>query len=173
MAAGYVVYGPSTMLVYSAGGGVHGFTLDPAIGVYVLSHPDIRMPAHGRYYSMNESYLDRSPAAYGRYVAALRRGDLGRRYASRYIGSMIADFHRTLLRGGVFLYPPTDEYPQGKLRLLYEANPIAFIAEQAGGRAVDGCGSILDIEPQSIHQRTPLVVGGSDEMRAFEAAMRS
>ena len=120
---------------------------------------------------MNESYLDRSPQEYGRFVAALRKGDLGNRYASRYIGSMIADFHRTLLKGGVFLYPPTDEYPQGKLRLLYEANPIAFIAEQAGGKATDGRQPILDVVPQSIHQRTPLVVGGVDEMQAFEQAM--
>lgn len=169
VAAGYVVYGPSTVLVYSAGNGVHGFTLDPAVGAYVYSHPNIRIPEHGKYYSMNEAYLDRSPAVYQQYVARLRSGDMGRRYASRYIGSMIADFHRTLLKGGVFLYPPTDEHTQGKLRLLYEANPIAFIAEQAGGRATDGRRRrILDIRPDSIHQRTPLVVGGQDEMRAFE-----
>jgi fructose-1,6-bisphosphatase I len=168
IAAGYVVYGPSTMLVYSAGNGVHGFTLDPAVGAYVLSHPNIRIPQHGKYYSMNEAYLDRSPAIYQQFVARLRSGALGRRYASRYIGSMIADIHRTLLKGGVFLYPPTDDYPQGKLRLLYEANPIAFIVEQAGGRAADGRGRILDVQPESIHQRTPLVVGGQDEMQAFE-----
>ncbi|MBI3836532.1 MAG: class 1 fructose-bisphosphatase [Planctomycetia bacterium] len=171
VAAGYVVYGPSTMLVYSAGNGVHGFTLDPAVGAYVLSHPDIRMPEHGKYYSMNEAYLERSPGAYRRYVARLHRGELGRRYASRYIGSMIADFHRTLLIGGVFLYPPNDQHPQGKLRLLYEANPIAFIAEHAGGSASDGHRRILDIQPESIHQRTPLVVGGREEMKAFEAEM--
>jgi fructose-1,6-bisphosphatase I len=168
VAAGYVVYGPSTVLVYSAGNGVHGFTLDPAVGAYVYSHPNIRIPAHGKYYSMNEAYLDRSPAVYQKYIARLRDGKVGGRYSSRYIGSMIADFHRTLLKGGVFLYPPTDDYSQGKLRLLYEANPIAFIAEQAGGRASDGHGRILDIVPNSIHQRTPLVVGGQDEMRAFE-----
>ena len=165
IAAGYVVYGSSTMLVYSAGNGVHGFTLDPAVGAYVLSHPNIRMPQTGKYYSMNEAHLDRSPPAYQHFVARLRRGDLGRRYASRYVGSMVADFHRTLLKGGVFLYPPNDEYPQGKLRLLYEANPIAFIAEQAGGRASDGKRPILDIEPESIHQRTPLVVGGQGKCR--------
>ncbi len=116
---------------------------------------------------MNEAYLDRSPGVYQRYVAQLRRGDLGRRYASRYIGSIIADFHRTAAEGGVFLYPPTRRLSQGKLRLLYEANPIAFLAEQAGGRATDGRGRILDIQPESIHQRTPLVVGGQFEMRAF------
>lgn len=168
VAAGYVVYGPSTVLVYSAGNGVHGFTLDPAVGAYVLTHPNIRIPQQGRYYSMNEAYLDRSPAIYERYVRSLRAGDLGHRYASRYIGSMIADFHRTLLKGGVFLYPPTDAYPQGKLRLLYEANPIAFIAEQAGGRASDGRRRILDVQPHSIHERTPLVIGGPAEMEAFE-----
>jgi fructose-1,6-bisphosphatase I len=168
IAAGYVVYGPSTMLVYSAGNGVHGFTLDPAVGAYVLSHPNIRMPQSGKYYSMNEAYLDRSPDVFRQFVAGLRAGDFGRRYASRYIGSMIADFHRTLLKGGVFLYPPTDEYPRGKLRLLYEANPVAFIAEQAGGRATDGRRRILDIQPESIHQRTPLVVGSPVEMQAFE-----
>jgi fructose-1,6-bisphosphatase I len=167
VAAGYVVYGPSTMLVYSAGNGVHGFTLDPAVGAFVLSHPNIRIPAHGKYYSMNEAYLDRSPAIYQEYVHRLRDGSLGRPYASRYVGSMASDIHRTLLKGGVFLYPPTADHAQGKLRLLYEANPIAFIVEQAGGSATDGQGRILDIQPTSIHQRTPLVVGGPDEMRAF------
>lgn len=171
VAAGYVVYGPSTMLVYSAGNGAHGFTLDPAVGAYVLSHPNIRMPASGKYYSLNEAYLDRCPRAYQHYVERLRSGAPGRRYASRYVGSLIADFHRTLLKGGVFMYPPNDEYPHGKLRLLYEANPIAFIAEQAGGRATDGTRPILDIEPDSIHQRTPLVVGGQAEMQAFDEAV--
>jgi fructose-1,6-bisphosphatase I len=171
VAAGYVLYGSSTVLVYSAGSGVHGFTLDPAVGAYVLSHPDIRMPEQGKYYSMNEAHLDRCPEPYRRYIARLRSGELGRRYDSRYIGSMVSDFHRTLLKGGVFLYPPNDLRPQGKLRLLYEASPIAFIAEQAGGRATDGRRRILEIVPESIHQRTPLVVGGAAEMRAFEEAM--
>ena len=171
VAAGYVVYGSSTMLVYSAGNGVHGFTLDPSIGAYVLSHPNMRIPRQGKYYSMNEAQLDRSPPAYQRYLARLRGGELGHRYGSRYIGSLVADFHRTLLKGGVFLYPPTDEYPEGKLRLLYEANPIAFIAEQAGGKATNGRGRILSIQPESIHQRTPLVVGSPEEMRAFEETM--
>lgn len=171
IAAGYVVYGSSTMLVYSAGNGVHGFTLDPAIGAYVLSHPNIRIPNQGNYYSMNEAYLERTPAAYQRYVARLRRGELGRRYSSRYVGSMIADLHRTLIKGGVFLYPPTDEFPGGKLRLLYEANPIAFLVEHAGGRASNGRGRILDVVPESIHQRTPLVAGSPVEMLAFDEAM--
>ncbi len=171
VAAGYVLYGSSTMLVYSAGNGVHGFTLDPSIGAYVLSHPDIRVPPSGPYYSMNEAHLDRCPAAYRKYVGQLRSGELGHRYASRYIGSMVSDFHRTLLKGGVFLYPPNDERPDGKLRLLYEANPISYIVEQAGGRASDGRRRVLDIQPDSIHQRTPLVVGGTTEMDAFDRVM--
>ena len=168
IAAGYVVYGSSTILVYSVGNGVHGFTLDPAVGAYVLSHPNMRMPEQGKYYSVNEAYLDRFPTSYAEYIQRLRSGELGYPYASRYIGSMVADFHRTLLKGGVFLYPPTTEQPDGKLRLLYEANPVAFLAEQAGGRAFDGRGNILDIVPESIHQRTPLVVGSQVEMLDFE-----
>ena len=168
IAAGYVVYGSSTILVYSVGNGVHGFTLDPAVGAYVLSHPNMRMPQQGKYYSVNEAYLDRFPTSYAEYIQRLRSGELGYPYASRYIGSMVADFHRTLLKGGVFLYPPTTEQPDGKLRLLYEANPVAFLAEQAGGRAFDGRGNILDIVPESIHQRTPLVVGSQVEMLDFE-----
>ncbi|MEX0820328.1 MAG: class 1 fructose-bisphosphatase, partial [Pirellulaceae bacterium] len=138
VAAGYVVYGSSTILVYSVGNGVHGFTLDPAVGAFVLSHPNMRMPEQGKYYSVNEAYRDSFPPHYGEYIDRLRRGTLGHKYSSRYIGSMVADFHRTLLKGGVFLYPPTTEHVDGKLRLLYEANPVAFLAEQAGGVALDG-----------------------------------
>jgi fructose-1,6-bisphosphatase I len=169
IAAGYVVYGSSTILVYTAGHGVFGFTLDPSVGAYVLSHDNMKMPEQGDIYSVNEAYIDTFPEKYQTYIAGLRSGRLGRRYKSRYIGSMVADFHRTLLKGGVFLYPPTAANPEGKLRLLYEANPIAFIAEQAGGQATDGVGRTLDIEPTSIHQRTPLVVGGLHEMEAFAA----
>ena len=171
VAAGYVLYGSSTMLVYSAGNGVHGFTLDPAVGAFVLSHPNIRIPEQGTYYSMNEAHLDNCPAAYQRFIHRLRAGELGKRYSSRYIGSMVSDFHRTILKGGIFLYPPNDERPEGKLRLLYEANPIAYIAEHAGGRASNGRQNILDVQPESIHQRTPLVVGGPAEMQAFDDAM--
>jgi fructose-1,6-bisphosphatase I len=160
VAAGYVVYGSSTTLVYSVGNGVHGFTLDPAIGAFVLSHENIQMPRQGKYYSVNEGNRDDFPPAFRTYLDGLRRGVLGRRYGLRYIGSMVADFHRTLLKGGVFLYPPTSEHPTGKLRLLYEANPIAFLAEQAGGIATDGRQRILDIVPESIHQRVALIVGG-------------
>jgi fructose-1,6-bisphosphatase I len=168
VAAGYVVYGSSTMLVYSVGSGVHGFTLDPSIGAYMLSHPNIRMPDQGQYYSVNEAYSDTFPERYQEYVQLLRTGGLGRKYGSRYIGSMVADFHRTLLKGGVFLYPPTKSNPDGKLRLLYEANPVAFLAEQAGGVAIDGKRRVLDIQPKSIHQRTPLVVGSRVEMAEFQ-----
>ena len=168
VAAGYVVYGSSTILVYTAGRGVYGFTLDPAVGAYVLSHPEMRIPERGDIYSVNEAYIDDFPESYQRYIAAMRKGELGRRYKSRYIGSMVADFHRTLLKGGVFLYPPTESHPDGKLRLLYEANPMAFIAEQAGGKAIDGHKRTLDIEPEAIHQRTPLIAGGLAEVEAFE-----
>ena len=168
IAAGYVVYGSSTVLVYSVGNGVHGFTLDPSIGAYVLSHENIRMPPVGKYYSVNEGHRDSFPREYNFYLDRLRKGALGHQYSSRYIGSLVPDFHRTLLKGGIFLYPPTADHPTGKLRLLYEANPIAFIAEQAGGVASDGRRRILDIEPESIHQRTPLIVGSRVEMAEFE-----
>ncbi len=164
VAAGYVVYGSSTVMVYSAGRGVHGFTLDPAIGAFVLSHENIRMPEQGMYYSVNEAYSDTFPEGYRTFLNGLRAGALGKKYSSRYIGSMIADFHRTLLKGGIFLYPPTDDYPEGKLRLLYEANPIAYIAEHAGGLASNGKERILSIQPESIHQRTPLIAGSPTEM---------
>ncbi|MDT5273034.1 MAG: fructose,6-bisphosphatase [Acidobacteriota bacterium] len=171
VAAGYVVYGSSTVLVYSAGNGVHGFTLDPLVGSYILTHENIRIPERGGYYSINESYCDRWPPVYARYLHRLKSGEMGRRYSSRFVGSMVADFHRTLLRGGVFIYPPNTDHPEGKLRLLYEANPVAFLAEQAGGSASDGRQHILDIQPRDIHQRTPLVVGGKAEMEEFERCL--
>ena len=173
IAAGYVVYGSSTILVYSVGNGVHGFTLDPLVGAYILSHPNMQMPDQGKYYSVNEAYVDSFPPRYAEYIDRLRSGVLGRPYASRYIGSMVADFHRTLLKGGVFLYPPTKENREGKLRLLYEANPVAFLAEQAGGTAIDGERRVLDIQPESIHQRTPLVVGSRIELADFERFVMS
>jgi fructose-1,6-bisphosphatase I len=164
VAAGYVVYGSSTMLVYTTGNGVAGFTLDPSIGAYLISHERITMPEQGSMYSVNEANADTFPEPYRRYLAALRAGELGRAYSSRYIGSLVADFHRTLLKGGVFLYPPTRQFPAGKLRLLYEANPIAFLAEQAGGQATDGKGRMLAVTPTSLHQRVPLLVGSKREM---------
>jgi fructose-1,6-bisphosphatase I len=172
LAAGYVLYGSSTIFVYTAGRGVFGFTLDPAVGAYVLSHENMKMPEQGKYYSVNEANAESFPEGYRRYLHELRTGGLGREYSSRYIGSLVSDFHRTLLKGGVFLYPPTASHPAGKLRLLYEANPIAFIAEQAGGVATDGRQRILDIQPSSIHQRTPLMVGGQREMAALEKCLR-
>ena len=167
VAAGYIVYGSSTILVYSLGNGVHAFTLDPSIGSYILTHENIRMPAQGEYYSINEAYSEKYDAPYGEYVKLLKSGSLGK-YSSRFVGSMVADFHRTLLRGGIFLYPANTDYPDGRLRLLYEANPMAFIAEQAGGMATNGKQPILDIQPTALHQRTALIVGGAVEMKEFE-----
>jgi fructose-1,6-bisphosphatase I len=161
VAAGYVVYGPSTVMVYTAGNGVHGFTLDPTIGAFVLSHERMRMPEQGPYYSTNEANAATWPAVYREYIAMLQR----------YIGSLVADFHRTLLKGGVFLYPPTLKAPGGKLRLLYEANPLAFIAEQAGGMAVNGARRILDLQPKDIHERTPFIVGSKCEVEALQKAV--
>ncbi|MEX2299361.1 MAG: class 1 fructose-bisphosphatase [Bryobacterales bacterium] len=168
VAAGYVAYGSSTILVYTAGRGVFGFTLDPSVGAYVLSHDNMRMPDQGYIYSVNEANSESFPKPYNEYLKRLRSGKTGRKYTSRYIGSMVADFHRTLIKGGVFLYPPTEAQRKGKLRLLYEANPIAFIAEQAGGIAIDGERRILDIQPESIHQRTPVVIGSRAEVEEFQ-----
>ena len=173
VAAGYVVYGPSTVFVYTTGNGVHGFTLDPAIGAYVLSFANMQMPAQGQYYSVNEANYDTFSPQYQAYLTELRTGKLnGKAYSSRYIGSLVADFHRTLLKGGVFLYPPTQKQPKGKLRLLYEANPLAWIAEQAGGRALGSHGRILDIEPENIHERTSLIVGSKVEVDRLEELLR-
>ena len=173
IAAGYIVYGSSTMLVYTTGNGVSGFTLDPSIGAFVISHERITMPPRGTIYSVNEANADSFPEPYRRYLAHLRAGKTGRTYSSRYIGSLVADFHRTLLKGGVFLYPPTKHYPGGKLRLLYEANPIAFLAEQAGGRATNGKQEILDVTPTDLHQRTPLLVGSREEIELLMEMLKS
>ncbi len=171
LAAGYVVYGSSTVLAYTTGDGVHLFTLDPSIGAFVLSRERVTMPERGNIYSVNEANADTFPEPYRRYLAQLRAGEAGRAFSSRYIGSLVADFHRTLLKGGVFLYPPTRQHPGGKLRLLYEANPIAFLAEQAGGVATDGRQPILDVTPTGLHQRTPLLVGSRDEMARLMKAL--
>ncbi len=171
VAAGYVLYGPSTVFVYTAGRGVYGFTLDPAIGAYVLSFDNMKMPEQGSYYSVNEANYDTFPTPYQRFLTELRSGALGRAYSSRYIGSLVADFHRTLLKGGIFLYPPTDKQPKGKLRLLYEANPLALIAEQAGGRAITGQGRVLDVMPTNIHERTTLIVGSRVEVERLETIL--
>jgi fructose-1,6-bisphosphatase I len=168
VAAGYVLYGPSTVLVYTTGDGVHSFTLDPTIGAFVLSQENMKMPEKGGYYSVNEANVATWPAGYEEYIAGMREEG----YSARYIGSLVADFHRTLLKGGVFLYPPNKNKAGGKLRLLYEANPLSFIAEQAGGMASNGTGRVLDMAPTEIHQRTPFVVGSKHEMELFEKAMQ-
>jgi fructose-1,6-bisphosphatase I len=165
VAAGYVIYGSSTMMVYTTGQGVHGFTLDPSIGEFLLSHPNIRIPEHGRYLSVNDSYeqLWSDPV---RSVMRKFKGLDGNHKAlsARYVGSLVADFHRNLLGGGVFAYPANTKSPKGKLRLLYEANPLSFIVEQAGGAASDGTQRILDVQPTELHQRTPLYIGSKEEV---------
>ncbi|MEQ1884909.1 MAG: class 1 fructose-bisphosphatase [Bryobacteraceae bacterium] len=173
VAAGYVVYGSSTIFVYTAGRGVFGFTLDPSVGAYVLAYENMKMPAQGKYYSVNEANAEAFPDNYREYLHWMRSGQLGKEYSSRYVGSLVADFHRTLLKGGVFLYPPTKSHPKGKLRLMYEANPLAFIAEQAGGLATNGHQRILEVQPESIHERTPLVIGSKVEIEAFERCSQS
>jgi fructose-1,6-bisphosphatase I len=164
VAAGYFLYGTSTMMVYSTGKGVHGFTLDPSVGEFLLSHPDIKTPELGKIYSVNESYWNYWDAAARESVTYFKslENERHKPYSLRYIGSLVADFHRNLLYGGIFLYPADardPKKPQGKLRLLCEASPLAFLAEQAGGRATDGTGRILDIEPRELHQRVPLFIG--------------
>ncbi|HXY35804.1 MAG TPA: class 1 fructose-bisphosphatase [Planctomycetaceae bacterium] len=173
VAAGYVLYGAATLFVYSTGNGVHGFTLDPLIGAYVLTHPNLTMPESGPYYSVNEANSASFPPGYQKYLSILREGKAGRVYSSRYVGSLVADFHRTLIKGGIFLYPPTGRYGEGKLRLMYEANPMAFLAEQSGGVATDGHGRILEIQPKSLHQRTPLAVGSRREMSLLAEVLQS
>src|SRR6185436_10797846 len=161
VAAGYVIYGSSTVLAYTAGAGVHMFTLEPSIGAFVLAQEDVQMPKAGRIYSVNEAYEKQFPDGIQNYLKwAKQEGD----YSSRYIGSLVADFHRTLVRGGVFLYPGTKKSPEGKLRLLYEANPLAFVAEQAGGLAHDGKQRILTKQPTAMHERTPLIIGSKSEV---------
>jgi fructose-1,6-bisphosphatase I len=170
VAAGYVIYGSSTMLVYTTGDGVHGFTLDPAIGEFLLSHENIRIPRRGKIYSVNEGNTHRWSEGMKRYINHLQEEDkeTGRPYSSRYIGSLVGDIHRTLLYGGIFLYPADAKNPEGKLRLMYEGNPMAFLLEQAGGRASNGCQRILDIQPKTLHQRTPLFLGSEEDVITAE-----
>lgn len=162
IAAGYVIYSSSTVMCYTTGDGVHMFTLDPSIGAFRLSRENLRMPPAGKTYSINEAYRNQFPQGVQDYLDWTKSEETG--YSLRYIGSLVADFHRTLLKGGVFLYPPTKKAPRGKLRLLYEANPLAFIAEQAGGVATDGQQRILDRVPTSLHERTSLIIGSQDEV---------
>jgi fructose-1,6-bisphosphatase I len=168
VAAGYVLYGPSAVMVITTRNGVAAFTLDEDER-FVLTAEGMKMPEQGPYYSANEANAAGWPAVYREFLQTLVRGELGgKAYGARYIGSLVADFHRTLLKGGVFLYPPTEKVPKGKLRLLYEANPLAMIAEQAGGAAVNGAGRILEVQPEGIHQRTPLVIGSRREVEALQ-----
>lgn len=166
VAAGYVMYGSSVMMVYSAGHGVHGFTLDPTIGEFLLSHPVMQMPSVGRYYSVNESNYGRWSPGIQAAVRGFKGDDTSRIKAknSRYIGSLVADFHRNLIAGGIFLYPSDSRNPRGKLRLLYEASPMAYLAQQAGGAATDGRQAICDIVPTTLHERVPLVIGCADDV---------
>ena len=175
LAAGYVVYGSSTMLVYTAGAGVHGFTLDPSIGEFVLSHPGIKIPEPpDRYYSVNEAYYPRWEPGQQAFLRHLKGADGGLEgFSSRYIGSLVADFHRTLLRGGIFMYPQDRTKPEGKLRHLYEAAPLGMIVENAGGLASDGRRNILDIRPESLHQRTPLYIGSRNLVTMAEEFLGS
>jgi fructose-1,6-bisphosphatase I len=170
VAAGYLLYGSSTMLVYTVGQGVHGFTLEPGIGEYLLSHEQIRMPARGKVYGVNEGNYHKWTTGTKKYVDDLKIPDkaTGRPYSVRYSGCLVADVHRILLGGGIYLYPGELNKPEGKLRLLYEANPLAWIVEQAGGRASTGTMRILDVEAKQLHQRVPLIIGSVDDVRDAE-----
>lgn len=174
VAAGYIVYGSSTMLVYATRRGVNGFTLDPSIGEFTLSHPDIKCPPAGKIYSVNHGNFFRYEKGVQRYIDVCQKKNKanGGPYTQRYIGSMVSDVHRNLIKGGIFMYPGTVEKPKGKLRLLYECNPFAFIMEVAGGKATDGQQRILDIEPVELHQRTPMFIGSRDMMEEFEKEYR-
>jgi len=170
VAAGYVVYGSGTVLVISTGEGVHGFTLDPSVGAFFLSHPNLTLKPSAKTYSVNEGYYSTWSPKLQRYVDSLKAPGAG--YKARYIGSLVADFHRNLIKGGLFLYPATSKNPRGKLRLMYEAFPLAFLAEAAGGSATDGETRILDLCPEHLHQRTPLYIGNSDNVAAVTAALQ-
>jgi len=177
VAAGYVIYGSSVVMVYTTGHGVHGFTYDPTIGEFLLSHENIITPKSGKYYSINEGSYAQFNEGTKKYLDYIKEEDpaTNRPYSTRYIGSLVADFHRNLLTGGVFVYPPTTKHLNGKLRLMYEANPLAFICEQAGGRATNGRDRILDIQPLALHQRTPLYIGSVDDVivaEEFEQGLR-
>ena len=173
VAAGYIVYGSSTMMVYTTGSGVNGFTYDPTIGVFCLSHPDLTIPQNGKIYSVNEGNYIHFPSGVKKYIKYCQEEDdaTSRPYTSRYIGSLVSDFHRNLIKGGIYMYPTSSRYPSGKLRLLYECNPMAFLIEQAGGKALASPEQrILDVEPTTLHQRCPLFLGSAamvDKLEQF------
>jgi fructose-1,6-bisphosphatase I len=168
LAAGYILYGPSTQLVYSLGKGVHSFTLDPSLGEFILSKDKIQIPKRGSLYSINEGYFCHWEKGMQDYIRFVHRQD---GYTSRYSGALVADFHRILLQGGVYLYPGTHQKPEGKLRLMYEASPLAYLVEQAGGRATTGQTRILDIQPQALHQRVPLIIGSPENVAEVERCL--
>jgi len=176
VAAGYIVYGTSTILVYSTGNGVNGFTLNPALGTYYLSHPNIKIPEDGTIYSVNEGHYRQFPQGIKNYIKYCQEEKENRPYTSRYIGSLANDMHRNLLKGGIYMYPSSSKALEGKLRLLYECNPIAFIVEQAGGKAIDGYQRILDIKPTELHERIPFICGSSnmvDKVKEFMKEAKS
>jgi fructose-1,6-bisphosphatase I len=172
VAAGYIIYGTSTMFVYTTGDGVNGFTLNPALGVFYLSHPNMKFPTDGRIYSVNEGNYIHFAQGIKNYIKYCQREEEDRPYTSRYIGSLVSDFHRNMIKGGIYLYPKSSLNSNGKLRLLYECNPMAFIAEQANGKASDGFTRILDIEPTELHQRVPFICGSKHMVAKVEEFMR-
>ena len=174
VASGYVTYGSSTMLVYTTGNGVNGFTYDPSLGLFILSHPEMKMPEKGKYYSINEGQYVTFPMGVKKFIKYCQESDAAtkRPYSSRYIGSLVSDFHRNLLKGGIYIYPSATNYPNGKLRLLYEGNPMAFLAEQAGGMATDGFNPILDIKPETLHQRVPCFIGSTEMVKQADKFMQ-
>ena len=172
VAAGYVLYGTSTMLVYTTGHGVNGFTLNPALGTFYLSHPNLKFPKSGNIYSINEGNYVHFPDGIKKYIKYCQENIDGRPYTSRYIGSLVSDFHRNLIKGGIYLYPPTSQHTNGKLRLLYECNPIAFLAEQAGGAASNGTKRVMEVEPKELHQRTPFYCGNIGMVQRIESFLR-
>jgi len=171
VAAGYIVYGTSTMLVYTTGDGVNGFTLNPAIGSYYLSHPNIKFPENGTIYSVNEGNYTHFPQGIKNYIKYCQKEEGNRPYTSRYIGSLVSDFHRNMIKGGIYMYPKSSKSSNGKLRLLYECNPMAFLAEQANGKASDGFKRIMDIEPTELHQRVPFICGSKNMVNKAEEFM--
>jgi len=172
VAAGYIVYGTSTMLVYTTGHGVNGFTLNPAIGTFYLSHPDMQFPKDGKIYSVNEGNYTHFPQGVKNYIKYCQMEEADRPYTSRYIGSLVSDFHRNMIKGGIYMYPKSSKNSNGKLRLLYECNPMAFLAEQAQGKASDGFTRILDLEPTELHQRVPFFCGSKNMVVKAEEFMQ-
>jgi fructose-1,6-bisphosphatase I len=173
VAAGYVIYGTSTMLVYTTGDGVNGFTLNPAIGTFYLSHPDMQFSEDGNIYSVNEGNYSHFPQGIKNYIKYCQKEEGDRPYTSRYIGSLVSDFHRNMIKGGIYMYPKSSKNPNGKLRLLYECNPMAYIAEQANGKASDGFTRIMDIKPSELHQRVPFLCGSKNMVDKAEEFMRN